>query len=59
MQTRSYDSVTACFIEVQAFDNLKLYAGKFFTLTTGANERRWNKMKPKLEIVAKSFYNLY
>eukprot|EP00241_Pyramimonas_parkeae_P010174 CAMPEP_0114254916 /NCGR_PEP_ID=MMETSP0058-20121206/17264_1 /TAXON_ID=36894 /ORGANISM="Pyramimonas parkeae, CCMP726" /LENGTH=236 /DNA_ID=CAMNT_0001369227 /DNA_START=107 /DNA_END=817 /DNA_ORIENTATION=+ len=33
--------------------------GKFFTLTTGANERRWNKMKPKLEIVAKSFYNLY
>lgn len=33
--------------------------GRLFLLTTGANERRWDKMKNKLEIVAKSFYNLY
>lgn len=33
--------------------------GKFYTLTTGANEKRWSKMQKKLEVVAKSFYNLY
>jgi photosystem II oxygen-evolving enhancer protein 2 len=32
--------------------------GNFYTLTTGANEKRWKKMKSKLEIVAKSFYNI-
>jgi hypothetical protein len=32
--------------------------GNFYTLTAGSNEKRWNKMKPKLDIVAKSFYNI-
>jgi hypothetical protein len=30
-------------------------AGKFYTLTTGANERRWEKMKDKLQMVIDSF----
>jgi photosystem II oxygen-evolving enhancer protein 2 len=30
-------------------------AGKFYTLTTGANERRWGKMKDKLQYSIKSF----
>lgn len=29
--------------------------GKFYTLTTGANERRWGKMKDRLQTVIKSF----
>ena len=29
--------------------------GKFYTLTTGANERRWGRLKDKLRIVADSF----
>ncbi|XP_010920706.1 psbP-like protein 1, chloroplastic isoform X1 [Elaeis guineensis] len=29
--------------------------GKFYTLTTGANERRWEKMKDKLQTVIDSF----
>lgn len=29
--------------------------GKFYTLTTGANERRWEKMKDKLNTVIDSF----
>lgn len=29
--------------------------GKFYTLTTGANERRWEKMKDKLHTVVDSF----
>uniref|UniRef100_A0A1D1YHI8 PsbP-like protein 1, chloroplastic n=1 Tax=Anthurium amnicola TaxID=1678845 RepID=A0A1D1YHI8_9ARAE len=29
--------------------------GKFYTLTTGANERRWDKMKDKLHAVIDSF----
>uniref|UniRef100_A0A0F7GX77 PsbP-like protein 1 n=1 Tax=Pelargonium fulgidum TaxID=73198 RepID=A0A0F7GX77_9ROSI len=29
--------------------------GKFYTLTTGANERRWEKMKDKLHTVVESF----
>lgn len=29
--------------------------GKFFTLTTGANERRWNKMQEKLKAMVHSF----
>lgn len=29
--------------------------GKFYTLTTGANERRWEKMKDKLRTVVDSF----
>jgi hypothetical protein len=30
-------------------------AGKFYTLTTGANERRWGKMKDKLTTSVRSF----
>ena len=30
-------------------------AGKFYTLTTGANERRWGKMKDKLQTIIDSF----
>lgn len=30
-------------------------SGKFYTLTTGANERRWEKMKDRLYTVADSF----
>ncbi|KAK9186907.1 hypothetical protein WN944_018296 [Citrus x changshan-huyou] len=29
--------------------------GKFYTLTTGANERRWGKMKDRLQTVIESF----
>jgi photosystem II oxygen-evolving enhancer protein 2 len=29
--------------------------GKFYTLTTGASERRWGKMKDRLTRTAKSF----
>mmetsp|Transcript_9634 Transcript_9634/g.29009 ORF Transcript_9634/g.29009 Transcript_9634/m.29009 type:complete len:232 (-) Transcript_9634:582-1277(-) len=29
--------------------------GKLYTLVTGANEQRWDKVKPKLEVVAGSF----
>ncbi|KAI8465420.1 MAG: chloroplast oxygen-evolving complex/thylakoid lumenal 25.6kDa protein [Monoraphidium minutum] len=31
------------------------YKGTFFTLTTGANERRWGKMKDKLNTMVRSF----
>lgn len=30
-------------------------AGKLYTLVTGANERRWDRMKDQLETVAQSF----
>jgi PsbP len=30
-------------------------AGKFYTLVTGANEKRWDKVKDTLETVVKSF----
>ncbi len=29
--------------------------GKFYTLTTGSNERRWDKMRDKLNTIVKSF----
>lgn len=29
--------------------------GKFYTLSTGSNERRWGKMKDKLNTVVRSF----
>ncbi|KAK9826793.1 hypothetical protein WJX81_001589 [Elliptochloris bilobata] len=29
--------------------------GNFYTLVTGANERRWDKIRPRLEEIAKSF----
>lgn len=30
-------------------------AGTFYTLTTGSNERRWSKMKDKLQTCVRSF----
>lgn len=33
--------------------------GKFYTLVTGANEKRWNKMKDKLQTVVDSFQLIY
>lgn len=29
--------------------------GQFYTLVTGSNEKRWNKMAPKIKTVVKSF----
>ena len=29
--------------------------GRFYALTTGANEKRWSKMKDRLELVCDSF----
>lgn len=34
-------------------------AGKFYTLTTGASERRWGKMKDRLQGTIKSFSILF
>ncbi|EOA24740.1 hypothetical protein CARUB_v10018017mg [Capsella rubella] len=34
---------------------LTVFNGKFYTLTTGANERRWEKMKERLHTVVDSF----
>ena len=34
---------------------LAVQKGKLYTITTGANERRWPKMQDKLKFVAKSF----
>lgn len=34
---------------------ISIAAGKFYTLTTGSNEKRWGKMKPRLEQVIGSF----
>jgi len=31
------------------------FAGKFYTLTTGANERRWSKIKDRLKTSVRSF----
>eukprot|EP00238_Polyblepharides_amylifera_P015055 CAMPEP_0196584916 /NCGR_PEP_ID=MMETSP1081-20130531/48968_1 /TAXON_ID=36882 /ORGANISM="Pyramimonas amylifera, Strain CCMP720" /LENGTH=237 /DNA_ID=CAMNT_0041906303 /DNA_START=69 /DNA_END=782 /DNA_ORIENTATION=+ len=42
-----------------AITTVAISNGRFFTLTTGCNERRWNTMKDKLELMAKSFYNIY
>lgn len=39
---------TACYFHVTAL-------GKFYTLTTGANEKRWGKMKDKLSTTVRSF----
>lgn len=38
-----------------ALSTVTVADGKFFTLTTGANERRWGKMQDKLKTVADSF----
>ncbi|GLT31391.1 hypothetical protein SLA2020_061320 [Shorea laevis] len=38
-----------------ALSTVSIGNGKFFTLTTGANERRWDKMKERLYTVVDSF----
>uniref|UniRef100_A0A0F7GYE2 PsbP-like protein 1 n=1 Tax=Hypseocharis bilobata TaxID=253189 RepID=A0A0F7GYE2_9ROSI len=38
-----------------ALSTITIGNGKFYTLTTGANERRWGKMKDKLQTVVDSF----
>uniref|UniRef100_A0A0F7GYQ6 PsbP-like protein 1 n=1 Tax=Erodium chrysanthum TaxID=337364 RepID=A0A0F7GYQ6_9ROSI len=38
-----------------ALSTISIANGKFYTLTTGANERRWGKMKDKLQTVVESF----
>ncbi|KAF3433765.1 hypothetical protein FNV43_RR24868 [Rhamnella rubrinervis] len=38
-----------------ALSTVSIVNGKFYTLTTGANERRWDKMKEKLHSVVDSF----
>ncbi|XP_062156425.1 psbP-like protein 1, chloroplastic isoform X1 [Alnus glutinosa] len=38
-----------------ALSTISIGNGKFYTLTTGANERRWEKMKDKLHTVVDSF----
>ncbi|XP_038890216.1 psbP-like protein 1, chloroplastic isoform X2 [Benincasa hispida] len=38
-----------------ALSTIVVANGKFYTLTTGANERRWEKMKDKLRTVVDSF----
>ncbi|BBG97932.1 PsbP-like protein 1 [Prunus dulcis] len=38
-----------------ALSKISIGNGKFFTLTIGANERRWGKMKDKLHTVVDSF----
>ncbi|KAL6123758.1 PREDICTED: psbP-like protein 1, chloroplastic isoform X1 [Fragaria vesca subsp. vesca] len=38
-----------------ALSTIAVNNGKFYTLTTGANERRWGKMKDKLHTIVDSF----
>uniref|UniRef100_A0A0F7GXA3 PsbP-like protein 1 n=1 Tax=Monsonia emarginata TaxID=28966 RepID=A0A0F7GXA3_9ROSI len=38
-----------------ALSTISIGNGNFYTLTTGANERRWDKMKDKLHTVVESF----
>ncbi|XP_057436366.1 psbP-like protein 1, chloroplastic [Lotus japonicus] len=38
-----------------ALSTVSVSNGKFYTLTTGANERRWDKMKERLQTVIESF----
>uniref|UniRef100_A0A0F7GYR0 PsbP-like protein 1 n=1 Tax=Geranium maderense TaxID=28964 RepID=A0A0F7GYR0_9ROSI len=38
-----------------ALSTISIANGKFYTLTTGANERRWEKVKDKLQTVVESF----
>lgn len=43
----------------RALTTVAISNGKFYTLTTGANDRRWNKMESRLRTVANSFTLLY
>lgn len=38
-----------------ALSTVSIGNGRFYTLTTGANERRWEKMKDRLQTVVESF----
>lgn len=38
-----------------ALSTISVGNGKFYTLTTGSNERRWEKMKDKLHTIVDSF----
>lgn len=38
-----------------ALSVVTVFNGNFYALTTGSNERRWNKVKDKLMLVSKSF----
>nr|XP_024927513.2 psbP-like protein 1, chloroplastic isoform X5 [Ziziphus jujuba var. spinosa] len=38
-----------------ALSTISIGNGKFYTLTTGANERRWGKMQDKLQSIVDSF----
>ncbi|GBG66882.1 hypothetical protein CBR_g72637 [Chara braunii] len=42
-----------------ALSTVGVQNGKFYTITTGANERRWAKMEPKLRTTVDSFYFIY
>ncbi|RRT66913.1 hypothetical protein B296_00039751 [Ensete ventricosum] len=50
----SHSNSASCKGKIRFFF-LAFLAGKFYTLTTGANERRWGKMKDKLHEVVDSF----
>lgn len=39
--------------------NAACATGKFYTMTTGANERRWGKVKDRLETSVRSFQLLF
>ncbi|CAK7325625.1 unnamed protein product [Dovyalis caffra] len=44
-----------CLSQVLEDQNASGTSGKFYTLTTGSNERRWEKMKDKLQTIVDSF----
>lgn len=44
--------------ERHALTTVTITQGKFYTLTTGSSERRWSKMKDRLQVVTDSF-NVY
>ena len=45
--------------ERHALTTVTITQGKFFTLTTGSSERRWNKMKDRLNAANDSFQVYY
>ncbi|CAI5535164.1 unnamed protein product [Closterium sp. Naga37s-1] len=47
------------FYSMPRFVTIAIANGKFYTLTTGANERRWSKVDEKLRTVVASFVTLY
>mmetsp|Transcript_12370 Transcript_12370/g.45130 ORF Transcript_12370/g.45130 Transcript_12370/m.45130 type:complete len:237 (+) Transcript_12370:44-754(+) len=45
-------------LQRHALATIAISRGKFYTLITGAESRRWNKVADKLQTVARSFVNL-